>query len=276
VSLKQIIILFVTIAAPAYSQTPLNSRPAFEVASIKPSGPKSARDFGGGPGSKEPETYHAHVAFLRDLIASAWKVSYFQIVSTAPLDRQSFDLTAKVPPGATREELRAMLQNLLAERFALKMHMESREFPAYELVVAKTGSKLNEGVLSARTASAKDGWPQMPPDRPGLAAIHTVAGGLELIRVKAQDQPLSQLASWLNAGPNDPPVVDKTGLTGKYTFTLEYVKDLPRASETSDTPPVAPDLATALRQQLGLQLVSKKLPFDVVVVESFSKLPTEN
>jgi uncharacterized protein (TIGR03435 family) len=273
-NLKQIIVLFVTIAAPAYTQPPSNSRPAFEVASIKPSGPKSVRDFGGGPGSKEPETYHAHVASLRDLIASAWKVDYFQIASTVPLDRQSFDLTAKVPPGATREELRAMLRNLLAERFALKTHMESREFPAYELVVAKTGSKLNDP--NARAASAKDGWPEMPPDRPGLSAIHTIAGGLELIRVKAQDQPLSQLASYLSLGPNDPPVIDTTGLPGKYTFTLEYVKDSPRASETSDTPPVAADMATALRQQLGLQLVSKKLPFDVVVVESFSKLPTEN
>ena len=73
---------------------------------------------------------------------------------------------------------------------------------------------------------------------------------------------------------NELPIVDKTGLTGNYSFTLEYTKDSPGSSP--DSPPPAPALPTALQQQLGLHLVSKKLPFDVVVVESFTRTPTEN
>jgi uncharacterized protein (TIGR03435 family) len=281
VSLKQIGILSATVAglwnssafAQPQSRTAANAPPAFEVASIKPSGPKSIRDFGGGPGSKDPERYHANSASLRDLIVHAWKVDYFQISSAAPLDRQNFDLMAKVQQGATKEEFRLMLQNLLAERFGLKVHMESREFPAYELVVAKTGPKLKETDPDDHPSS-KDGWPVLPADRPAMATLNTVVGGFWLVRLKAQQEPLSQLAAMLHMD-NDRPVVDKTGLTGKYTFALEYAKELPGGAPP-DAPPTAPALSTALQQQLGLQLVSKKLPFDVVVVDAFNKLPTEN
>jgi len=71
-------------------------------------------------------------------------------------------------------------------------------------------------------------------------------------------------------------VVDKTGLTGTYDFTFEYTRE-PRGVRPVDaSPPVAPDLFQALQQQLGLQLVAKKLPFDVVVIDSIDKMPTAN
>ena len=270
--------------AQAPPQSPAAPTPTFEVASIKPSGPKSVRDFGGGPGSKDPERYHANSASLRDLIAVAWKVDYFQISSSTPADRQNFDVVVKVPPGATREQFRLMLQRLLADRFNLKVHIESRQFQAYEMVVAKTGLKIKEVLAGDRPAtqdvaqpprSTEDGWPDLPGDRPGLAASNTVTGGYWLVRLKAREEPLSQLANILHV-PGDPPVVDKTALTGKYTFSLEYTIDVPGSHEQPEAPPSAPDLATALQQQLGLQLISRKLPFDVVVVDSFNKLPTEN
>jgi len=73
------------------------------------------------------------------------------------------------------------------------------------------------------------------------------------------------------------PIVDKTGLTGKYDFALEFSRDLPNGNpDATAEPPGVPDLNTALRDQLGLQIVAKKFPFDVVVVESFDRLPTEN
>ena len=77
--------------------------------------------------------------------------------------------------------------------------------------------------------------------------------------------------------PDEPPIVDKTGLTAKYDFTLEFTRKfrVPLRSGPAD-PPVAPSLSIALQQQLGLQLVAKKLPFDVMVVDSVDKLPTEN
>ena len=88
----------------------------FEVASVKPSGPKSDRDSSGGPGTADPGRYSFHSATLLDLIATAYHVDYFQI-SGKTLEEQRYDLDAKLPPHTTREEFRAMLRNLLDERF---------------------------------------------------------------------------------------------------------------------------------------------------------------
>lgn len=127
--------------------------PVFEVASIKPSGPHSIRGSEGGPGSSDPGLYRFGLATLVDLIAIAYDVRFFQISSPAPLDRQNFDLVAKIPDGATKQQFHAMLQNLLAERFHLSLHIQSKEFPAYELVVAKTGARLGIGCRSTLFSS---------------------------------------------------------------------------------------------------------------------------
>ena len=121
----------------------------FEVASVKPSGPKSDRDSSGGPGTADPGRYSFHSATLLDLIATAYHVDYFQISGKA-LEEQRYDLDAKLPPHTTREEFRAMLRNLLVERFHLKAHIEQRQFPGYELILAKTGSKLKQSDGSQR------------------------------------------------------------------------------------------------------------------------------
>jgi len=167
-----------------------------------------------------------------------------------------------------------MLQNFLAERFHLKLHIQSKEFPAYELVVAKSGPRLP---TPAARSHAEDGWPDLPPNRPGMAAnLSSVGGSLELIRLKAQQEPFSQLAGMLRV-PDNLPVVNKTGLTGKFDFTLEYVTGLPDARlEGAAEPRPAPFLFEALEKQLGLQLIRKKAPFDVLIIDGFDKLPTEN
>ena len=88
---------------------------------------------------------------------------------------------------------------------------------------------------------------------------------------------MSQLAQEGYGDPNNiPPIVDHTGLTGKYDFRLEFSKELPSAAGAEAKSPPAPDLFTAFQQQLGLQQIPKKLPFDVVVIESFDAVPVEN
>jgi len=283
VSLKQFAVLLPALATvSAFPQSPgsISAPVAFEVASIKTSGAESKRGSNGGPGNKDPTRYSFAVASLLDLIAIAYHVDYFQVSSPAPLDRQRFDLVARVPEGATKQQFRVMLQNLLAERFELKAHMESREFNAYELVVAKTGLKLKDAVPGETTspsdppaATGDIGWPKLPPNGSRIVAQNSLSGGYNLVRMRAQLEPLSILADFPLA-QDDVPVVDKTGLTGKYSFTLEYTTEMPGGNP--DAPPVAPTVFTALQKQLGLQLVPKKLPFSVVVVESFNKLPTEN
>ena len=128
-----------------FAQSQAASAPlAFEVASIRVSGPQSQRGSEGGPGSKSPTLYRYNAATLQDLIAKAWNVEFFQISSAVPVDRDKFDLSVRVPEGATKEQFRVMLQNLLTERFGLKVHIESREFLAYAMVIAKSGLKLKQ------------------------------------------------------------------------------------------------------------------------------------
>jgi uncharacterized protein (TIGR03435 family) len=274
VSLRVCAILLAAMAAQsAFPQTF-----AFEAASIKLSGPQSVRGSSGGPGSKDPERYTFNVVSLHDLITVAWHVDNFQVSSRTSLDAPAFDLTATLPAGSTKEQFRVMLQNLLGERFGLRVHMESRDFPAYELVVAKGGLKLKEAVPGAPTpqldeAEDRDGWPGLRPGRPDMASIALSSAGYNLVRLKGREQTIAAFAEFLPT-PGGLPVVDKTGLTRKYNFAFEYTRDQPGASP--DAPPVVPDLFTVLQKQLGLLLVPKKLPFDVVVVDSVNKLPTEN
>ncbi len=250
------------------------AQPAFEVASVKLSGPQSVRGSDGGPGSKNPGRYTFHSATMQDLLAVAYNVEYFQLSSKIPLDRDRYDLTAKLAPDTTNEQFRAMMQNLLAERFHLKLHIASKDFAAFELVVAKTGLKIKESTDTP--LPARDGFPVIAPGKPGMSSNQSGVGGVILYRVRAQQMPMSMLTRMLRS-QDDPPVVDKTGLTGKYDFTLEYAKEVRTPTPGMEAEPTsAPSLSTALQQQLGLQLINRKVAFDVLIIDSFDKTPTDN
>jgi uncharacterized protein (TIGR03435 family) len=135
--LARLLRLVPAIAIAAIAQTPAT----FEAASIKPSGPKSVRGSDGGPGSHDPGQYSFGRATLLDLIAQGYGVDRFRISSTTPLDDQRFDLVAKIPADATKEQFRAMMRALLVERFHLKVHMVSKEFAAFDLTVAKASGQ---------------------------------------------------------------------------------------------------------------------------------------
>jgi uncharacterized protein (TIGR03435 family) len=269
-------------AGIAQEQPGAGPQPVFEVASVKVAGAQSKRRSSGGPGTSDPGQYHYNSATLLDLIAIAYHVQHFQIASKAALDRGTFDVVAKVPAGATRDQFRAMMQNLLAERFHLKLHRESREFPAWELIVGKSGSKLKESSVDAGAESMSgplkygdDGFPLLAPNTPGWASTLTIVDGFIVGRMAAQRQPVSVLTGSFGMG-DDPPILDHTGLTGKYDFRLEFSREPTGAPAAEAKTPPVPDLFTAVQQQLGLQLVSKRLPFDVLVVESVDRVPTEN
>ena len=275
-SLRSTAILFTAAAAIAAPQL----QPRFEVASVKPSSPKSVRGEGGGPGRKDPTRYRYQAATIEDIIVTAYHVDYFQVSSKTPIDRETFDVEANVPENAIRTEFRAMLRNLLEERFHLKAHVESRQFAAYELVVAKSGLKIKESGAPAAAEDSRrppdDGFPDLPPGKPGLISRNTIVNGFLLTRLRARQEPFSTLAEMLHT-PGEEQIVDKTGLTGKYDFTLEYGNTMPGASREGDAQtPIAASVFTALQQELGLQLIAKKLPFDVVVVESVDRVPAEN
>jgi uncharacterized protein (TIGR03435 family) len=255
----------------------------FEVASVRISGPDSKRDSDGGPGTHSPTLYHFDRATLRDLISQAYEDSCYEIISKTELDRDRFDVRAKVPPGATREQFRAMLRDLLSTRFSLEARTEVRDLAAWEMTVAKGGLKITEsgpapevgGAVRPGSNITPDGFPVLPAGMAIWSMRVSTVDGFPVYRLAAQYQPVSVLADTLSS-EGDPPIVDKTGLTGKYSFRLEYLK-VPLRKQTSDNRlPPAPELFTALEQQLGLRLTPKKLPFTVVVVDSVSRFPTEN
>jgi uncharacterized protein (TIGR03435 family) len=237
---------------------------------------RACANSGGGPGTKDPTRYHFQSATLEDLIAEAWRVSRFQIRSRSPLDKDRYDVIANVPEGATRGEFRRMMRDLLADRFQLKSRLESKDFPAYEMAAAKSGPKLKESGAApeAKTSPGDDRFPNLP-SAAGWIANYSSAGLYPICRIRARRQKIDALGAMLRT-PGNEPIVDKTGLTGVYDFTLEYALDTPAARLDDMGPPPLPDIFLALEEQLGLQLIAKKLPFDVVVVESFHRIPADN
>ena len=242
-------------------------RPSFDAASIRP----AARPVGpflpgtrpacplngcGGPGTGSPERITFTFTSLKNLIRVAYDMwSPNQIEAPAWMESATFDVVANVPPGTTRDQANLMLQNLLADRFQLKVHRSTRELPIYALVVAKTGPKLK--------VAADD--PNAPKPRGTLWS-----GGRK--RFEFNGSTMASFAGTLESDV-DRPVIDRTGLKGTYDIRLEFAET---RSPVGSPDPQASELFTALTEQLGLRLESRRGPVAVLVVESALRQPTEN
>lgn len=182
-----------------------------------------------------------------------------------------FDIEAKVADGdlpalakMTREQRAAMFQQILADRFGLVVHHEMLELPIYQLTIAKNGSRLK----------------QSAPDDPASAtpARNFMAWGLS--KVTATDEPLRMFVTVLSRRLGRP-IVDSTGLTGNYDFTLEWTPVAAAPAVTGGSPEPAPpdasgpDIFTAIQEQMGLQLKSTKGPVDVIMIDHIEK-PSPN
>jgi uncharacterized protein (TIGR03435 family) len=257
------VVLVSVLCAAATAQTP-----AFEVASVKRSGPASVRNFEGGPGTRDPGQITCTKASMNDLLAHAYGIEFFQISGPAwfSSETETYDLHAKVPAGTTKEQAKIMMQSLLAERFHLAVHHVSKDFPAYEIVVAKSGVKFKEA--TSGPIQAKEGFPELPAGRAAATTAHTVGHA----RLAAHLEPISVLISMVRYSAGQP-IIDMTGLKGLYDFYLHF-DPAPLSAEPRED--AAPSLPVALEQQLGLKLESKKLPFDVIVIDHVEKVPTEN
>jgi uncharacterized protein (TIGR03435 family) len=290
-------------------------RLTFDVATIRPfempqpgPGGRGGGIFftrGGGPGTSDPGRINWTGVTLRDLLMNAYDVKSYQITGPAWFDSERYEIVAKVPSGATKEQAKVMWQNLLADRFGVVFHRESKEFQVMELTEAKGGSKLKPTEAVAN-APAPEGPPPLPPGPPELDAngFPKMAGpgtrvwitpgpnGQMLAHMAARARSTQELAEVLGNELNKP-VVDKTGLTGKYDYNLEYTPDL--AGRGLPFPPpgaVGPggagggasteaaepgsNLASAVQQQLGLRLTAGKAKLDVLVIDKAEKTPTEN
>lgn len=250
----------------------------------------------GGPGSSDPERMTFGGVTLEALILTAFTIYHPEQIS-APhsiqewLSKNRFDVAAKVPPGATREDAKEMLKNLLVERFGLAYHIETRDFDGYRLTVAKGGPKLTPAAsadgpqrtlpLGTRQPLDEQGFPIYQPGYPNLGGAGR--GGVVHFagRMVTTGDLLIDLGFQLRVGILQ--IEDKTGLTGKYDLKLEYVDPLGRGTAAAtDGAPIdsvgepAPDVFEALEKQLGLKLEKMKAPIDVVVIDQLNQQPTDN
>jgi uncharacterized protein (TIGR03435 family) len=280
-------------SAALFAQTP-PARLEFEVASVKPSAPFDNVKVNIGVKIDGAQVHYTYFS-LQDYLRIAYKVKYFQVLGPDFLGSERFDIDAKMPAGATREQVPQMLQALLADRFGIKLHHESKEFPVYGLIVAKGGIKA-ELVPGSVEEAAEDAKRNVEVSATGSAAGTVVNYGngsyfnFSNNQVEVKKMTFAFMADML-ARFVDLPVVDMTNLPGKYSFTLkvteeDYMVMMIRAATSAGVvlPPQAlkmlegatdQSLYTALRAE-GLSLEKRKAPLDVIVVDKALKTPTEN
>jgi len=246
----------------------------------------------GGPGTSDPGRVRYPAITLQSLVSNAWGVSAVQIEGPDSLETEWFAVDATMPPSTTTAQFRTMLQNLLAERFNLVIHRETKEVSGYSLVLAAKGPKMKEAV--GTFAPPDDGAPDPPrelgadgffilPKRAG-SYFQLVGGmGTRAARWTFREMTMAGLANELQPRMKGP-VADATGLTAKYDFVLTVSTegmDLgkgpipigPNPNQAEDAPP---DLFSALQSQLGLKLEPRKMSEEVIVVDHMEKTPTEN
>jgi uncharacterized protein (TIGR03435 family) len=293
----------------------------FDVASIKPAamptmivggGRSMVRKTGptGGPGSKDPGRVSYPMTTVRNLMTIAYDMKSYQISGPPTIDSERFEVQATMPPDTSKENFKIMLQNLLAERFLLKVHRETKELPMYSLVAGKKGPKLTEA--SAAPPPDADAAP-MPLPQPGQIKMGPDGfpmlplpgggrGGLFMMmmpnraRLMAQGQTMKDLCDRLTM-MLDKPVTDATGLTAKYDFVLTYLPEgmnsgmMMMGGPPPPPPPPSgggggiekapeveapPDLFSAIQAQLGLKLDAKKGPVEMLMIDHVEKAPTAN
>jgi uncharacterized protein (TIGR03435 family) len=225
--------------------------PAFDVASVRPSqglvGPDENNRI-----TFDPAGLTGRNVTLRRCVAEAYRLQLTQVVGPAWMDRDEYDIDAKAGGPADREQISLMLRTLLAERFKLAQHSETRDLRVYELVVDKAGPR------------------QEPlPVTGGGFRFH---GDLQ----RFADLLAAQLSIPVPDDPGRPgrasgppvPVLDKTGLSGIYDFAVDI-----RPEPGSDMFAL---WQTALREKMGLRLESRKANMNVLVVDSAERIPTAN
>jgi uncharacterized protein (TIGR03435 family) len=199
------------------------------------------------------------------LLTSGYRVQNAQIIGGPNwLTSARFDVVAKGAENATREELFLMIQPLLVDRFKLKFHMETRVLPHYELVVANNGSKLIKGE-DGRCAKA------LEASRP-CSDIVEMTNGIAAVNI-----PLSTIVRALGGILEDRPVVDKTGLAGRFDIQVMWMNpSRPAQSEEERKGDEVPEsMFTALQEQAGLRLKAVKGPVEVFVIDHAER-PSEN
>jgi uncharacterized protein (TIGR03435 family) len=282
-----LVLLAAITAMPAAPQTPAQ-KPAFEVASIKPSDP----DQHSGSIMIQPGGRLAITGIpLRELVKFAYGLQDFQLEGGPAWARTDFwNIEARaeeppptIPPNPNQPNMPALrLRSLLEDRFQLRAHRESRDVPVYELTISRRGSKMKLSADQTPARPPEPGEPQPLPVKPSgpmdRFSLRVGRGSLEAVAMDIS-RIVQALSSILGRT-----VVDKTGLRGLYDVKLQWTPEGGAVPAPGPVGPVAPDVPvdregptifTAIQEQLGLNLESAKAPVEVLVIDSVQR-PSEN
>ena len=287
-AMSRCLVCCLLLSVVAFGQT----RPAFDVASIRPSAEQVTQVNVGLriTGSQVRVTYMS----IKDYIGMAYRVKPHQITGPDWLAQQRFDVAANIPDGASSAQVPEMLQALLADRFQMKMHHDTKELPVYALTVAKGGLRIQESPASPDSAADKPAAVNVAASGTGAGVGVDLGGGSSFSfgnnRLEVRKMTMAAVADMLTRFV-DRPVVDMTDLKGRYDMTLDIAPEdytgmlirsavnagvvLPppalRALDGASSDPLSSPLRNA-----GLTLDSRKALLDVVVIDSILKTPTEN
>ena len=227
-------------------------QPAFDVASVKPNKARVRQSM-----TMNPSGIAYTSVSLLDGLQAAYGVKRYQISGPDWLVAERYDINARTGGSATNEQIRAMLQTLIADRFKLSLHREKRELPVFAILVGKNGPRLKVG------------------DPSGQRGMGPAPGGLAFTNTTMED-----LADLLSGLPTiSRPVFDKTGLTARFNFTIRLTAKA--GDESADGAKVAaaqaePSAFGDALDALGLKLDSQKAAIDMLIVDRAEKVPTED
>jgi uncharacterized protein (TIGR03435 family) len=286
--MRPICLVLALTALSAFGQTP---RPEFEVASVKPTTATPTGAVSVGVKINGAQLHISSLA-LRDYIRVAYRVKEYQVVGPDWLTAERYEIDAKLPAGANREQVPEMLQALLADRFGLKLHKGSKDLPVYALMAANGGVKMKELPVDPEDSVAAPVDVAVTGSAAGVSMNFGRGSSLNFgnNKFEAHKMTMFGLADALGRYV-DRPVVDMTGLTGKYDFTIDLTPEdyrilLIRSAIGAGVslPPEAlrlldnasdDSLHVALRN-LGLKLEPRKSALEVLIIDHINKTPTEN
>jgi uncharacterized protein (TIGR03435 family) len=249
--------------------------PRFEVASIKPSDPNPENPMAIGMSADGAMVTYTNIT-LRDCIRGAYRVRDFQIVGPDWMTKARFEISAKLPAGASADQIPEMLQGLLAERFKLEIRREMKEQNIYALLAGNSGARLKPTEVKTDNSSPKALGPDGKP-RPMMMYMFPPGGEVSITAPSASIDSLAGLMSRFTARP----VVDMTGMKGQYEFRLTFAAETDQVRHTLPGDGAATPVEPAASvfdavKQYGLRLEARKAPIEMLIVTRLAKTPTEN
>lgn len=273
----------------AFGQQP-PEKITFEVASIKPAAPSPMGQMRIGMSSDAGMLRYSNVS-LKDCIRTAYRVKDFQVQGPDWIESARFDIVARLPAGSSKDQIPEMLQALLADRFKLTLHRETKEHPIYALVVGKGGAKLKPAEVQTADAAPAGGASGIGGPPRNAVMMQIDPGGAHL---KAPSATLARLAEMISRF-SERPVVDMTGIQGQYDFDLVFSPEtmkgmmrgapggpmpMPPPGEAEHSPSdAAAEPAGSIYesvQRYGLKLEPRKARMEILIVDHIERTPTEN